>query len=444
MTKSDFKKFMKCGLGRCYLELSFCEDKEKYREIVLWGCLNNLSYDTQSEGTRAEYLYELASLYRDDGYFVEKIIEKFEKLPAKNDGTFAQLCDLLCCFAGGGNERALAALRNKQKELYSRLLKKRKSGGCDFYLGSYERNSIALTDLGGTGEFIKIATDMGNLTLRNKNYDGSDFEWFYICFENRKGKRALAKLMERESKKSAAVRAFYEGVQWERKLFDNPRGLPATATAEEMIGKVQAGGLERFDSFRFRHRAEEAEKLLLAEAALAEEDLDKKAELLKCFRLDGFPIKLEEIVSYAKSEHEKLREIALEVLGDSRGKAVHDFAIGLMHEKGCISDALNMLIVNYEKEDRQLLLSALDNIKVSYSDESNWHSVVSTILTAFERGVKLPKEALLFIYNRSLCSFCRECAVRRLAKRRWLTAEMREECAHDSNLDIHSFVKAGK
>ena len=47
MTKREFKEAMMRGLGRCILELDETEDAEKYREIVLWGCTHNLSYDTQ-------------------------------------------------------------------------------------------------------------------------------------------------------------------------------------------------------------------------------------------------------------------------------------------------------------------------------------------------------------------------------------------------------------
>ncbi len=63
MTKKRFREAMMRGLGRCVLELDHTEDVEKYREIVMWGCTHNLSYDTQCEGTRAWYLRELIRMY---------------------------------------------------------------------------------------------------------------------------------------------------------------------------------------------------------------------------------------------------------------------------------------------------------------------------------------------------------------------------------------------
>ena len=80
--------YMQQGLGRCVLALREAENIEKYRDIVLWGCLHNLSYDTQCEGTRAAYIYQLVSFFHDDAYFVAPTIAAFGKLPRHHDWTF--------------------------------------------------------------------------------------------------------------------------------------------------------------------------------------------------------------------------------------------------------------------------------------------------------------------------------------------------------------------
>jgi len=49
MTKEQFKRAMMAGLGRCHIEI-LRGDKELYRDVVQYGCLNNFSYDTQSNG----------------------------------------------------------------------------------------------------------------------------------------------------------------------------------------------------------------------------------------------------------------------------------------------------------------------------------------------------------------------------------------------------------
>ena len=429
---------MQCGLGRCVTELAACKDKEKYRQTVLWGCLHNPSFDTQCEGTRAEYLYELVSLYEDDEYFLAPVLEKFESLPSKADWDHSHYCDLLCCFAEAGHESARLALHKKYDEIYTRLLTKRSGKSYDFDRDNFERVGIAIVSLEGKDAFLKIAEDTGNLFLRNKKYDGFDFEWFYICFENRHGKKRLAALMEREGKKSAAIKTFYEKINQTREDF-KARLTPPTPTAEDMVALAENGEMRQRDRVLFRRRAEEEQKHLLAEAVLNEPDLDKKAELLRTFARDGFPFP-EKIIPYAKSEHEDLRDAALTVLSDSQGGAVHDFAIELLEAGQHLEEAVSMLIMNYRKRDKALLLSCFDKFEIDYEDESGWHGVVDTILDAFRKKVKLPKETLLFIYEKSLCSCCREYAVWDLAKHRWLSDEIRAECAHDSNLDIREYV----
>ena len=58
---------------------------EKYKDIVLWGCLHNLSYDTQCEGVRAEYVYHLTTFFCDETYFVVPIIKAFTSLANEKD-----------------------------------------------------------------------------------------------------------------------------------------------------------------------------------------------------------------------------------------------------------------------------------------------------------------------------------------------------------------------
>ena len=113
MNKNSFKKYMKQGLGKCFLTLTIDKNINKYKDIVLWGCLNNLSYDNQCEGTRSDYVYNLLKIYNDEEYFVNPIIEKFNKVSYINDHLFSHLSELVRNFAMDGNEKAKIALESK-------------------------------------------------------------------------------------------------------------------------------------------------------------------------------------------------------------------------------------------------------------------------------------------------------------------------------------------
>ena len=57
MTKNEVKQAIQRGLGRGYLAVR--NDPDRYRDLVLWACGRNLAFDTQCEGTRAWYDYQL-------------------------------------------------------------------------------------------------------------------------------------------------------------------------------------------------------------------------------------------------------------------------------------------------------------------------------------------------------------------------------------------------
>lgn len=183
MDLENFKRSLACGLGRCYIELRDCADKKPYRKILLDCCLSNPSFDTQCEGTRAEYLYNLIKLFDDDGYFLTPIIGRFGRLDEEYGWEFEHLCDLVSEFAKDKNSVARDALRNMYGRLYSVLREKRDFDGYDFHRDNLERVIVNLVDVYGKDAFLCIAADLEKLFKHNDNYDRSDFEFFYSLNE---------------------------------------------------------------------------------------------------------------------------------------------------------------------------------------------------------------------------------------------------------------------
>ncbi len=186
MDLENFKKALVCGLGRCYIALRDCADKEPYRKILLDCCLSNPCFDTQCEGTRAEYLYQLIKLFNDDGYFLPPIIGKFGSLDEEYGWEFEHLCDLVSEFAKDKNYLARSALRNMYGRLYSILRDKRDIDWYDFQRDNLERVSVNLVEVYGKDAFLCIAADLEKLFKHNDNYDRSDFEFFYSLNEVKK------------------------------------------------------------------------------------------------------------------------------------------------------------------------------------------------------------------------------------------------------------------
>ena len=144
MTKKDFKRYMCQGLGRCYTHLRDTDDKEKYKDIVLWGCLHSLSYDIQVEGTRAPYVYELTQLFDDDEYFIAAIVKKIKKLSSRyHYDQLSHLSNLLGRFAEKGSREALDALLEQREKYLNALIGKRIFRGYDYIRDYFEIISIS-------------------------------------------------------------------------------------------------------------------------------------------------------------------------------------------------------------------------------------------------------------------------------------------------------------
>lgn len=445
MNKKDFKTYMQQGRGICALTLKTKKNIEKYKDIVLWGCLHNLSYDTQCEGVRAEYVHNLTCYFEDEAYFVAPIIKAFNSLPNHEDYLFQHFSTLLSLFAKNGSEDATLALLQKYEQLYDTLLHKRSFKAYDFERDNFQHFCIILLPSCNEDYTCKIMRDLGHLFKENPHYDGDEFDWLCFSIETHLGKRNFYRMLKRYGRSCEDVKCFWESyLQLAQKREENKRRpiqksqVPsADAIKEEIANTARIAPISRV---RFSRHADATARKQLAEAAVTESDLDKKAELLSLFYHHEFPLSHEIVIAYTNSAHERLREVSLGVLKNCQSKVVHDYALLLLKKEQHKEYALEMLLQNYTLSDKAFLLDVLYALDVSYEEESGWHSIGFKILDLFESGKKLTKEFLLYVYNTTLCSCCRDRAVRTLAKHRWLTKEIIEECRFDSNDRITGYI----
>ena len=445
MNKKDFKTCMQQGRGLCHLVLQNEKDIAKYKDIVLWGCLHNLSYDTQCEGVRAEYVYHLTSFFCDEAYFVAPIIKAFTSLANEKDYLFQHFSTLLSLFAKSGNEDAILALQQKYEQLYTTLLNKHSFHAYDFERDNFQHFCIILLPSNSDDTNYKTVRDLGRLFKENPHYDCDSFDWLCFSLEKQLGKRNFYQTLKRDSKNCDYVKCFYESyLQIAKKRMENkkrPAHKPQAPSVEAIKEEISTTGrLAPYTKIRFFRYADAEARKQLAEIVLAETNLDQKAELLSTFFNSEFPISHESLIAYAHSTHERLREVALGVLSNCQSKVIHDYALLLLEEEKHKAYALKMLLQNYTPSNKGLLLDALYALDISYEEESGWHHVDFKILDLFESGKKLPKEFLIYVYNTTLCSCCRYRAVRVLAKHRWLTKEIIEECRYDSNDKITGYI----
>ena len=440
MTLKTFKSCMQRGLGRCYIELKNCEDREKYKDTVLWGCLHEIAFDAQCEGTRAAFLYRLISLFPDRDFFSDRIAEKYRSVSGREPWLFQQLTELLSYFAEDGHPTAKDALAEKYAALYDRLLKKRSFNSYDYERDDFELLTIVMLR-SGEDTFPALISDYGGLFLKNPHYELSCFEWFADRLAETVGKKRLTAELKKHGE-DPAWKCFYESY---RKLSDRKRERSENRTvissAEELSETYDGDRMLAISkTISFARNADAHEKKKLVDLIEKESSPEKKAGLLRAFWRENYPGDHEKLIEYAASECEALSAAAKEALLSCRSETVYRYARECLQNDRSDAAAIGILLLNYRKEDKKLLLSVLSELKIDRGSESGWHGVVMQILEVYDRGVRLPREFFAFVYENSLCSCCRYHAVLFMGKRRWLSPQMIEECRYDSNDDIVAYV----
>lgn len=460
MTKKQFKYDMQRGLGSCVAALKNMDDSEKewFQPLVLWGCSRDMAYDAQCEGCRSFYLYELIMEFADITPFLDKIEKNLIHSMHTRGWEFAQDCNLLAFFVSDGNKRAWRILTHCYDTLLRILSKKRarERYGLLPERDNFEHMCVSLAcecfdDRERRTKLYKmIVRDLGILIDGNTLYDYDDFEWFQAASEHTLGKRTVEKLLYRtdadEHTKNYAhlreERLKARESERERKRKTEPE------TADEIYRRLKNG--EKTGQMcslmlgrTFMKQGKKLEVLKLAAYYREEADLEIRYNLLRLLanKECAWAPELSCLLADSQSEHSELSERAFNALRYyPKDTHVRDYAVALLQKKEHIAEAVSMLAANYEESDKELFVEAVRQIPITY-ENGFWHAAFYDVMDVFYApGKKKPKELLLYMYQNTLCSFCREYVVREMGRRRMLTRALLEEMQYDCNSEIREYA----
>jgi hypothetical protein len=159
-------------------------------------------------------------------------------------------------------------------------------------------------------------------------------------------------------------------------------------------------------------------------------------DMLRAPKLKGC-LPLDSVLQDASSEDDGLRDSAFRALDGIKDQRVRDFAFDVLKKRGMSYEIASLIASNYLVSDDDLLIAALKK-----QGEMRRHHLGFCVLNNLGgKGGRLSKRILIYLYDTTRCSFCRERAVRELGRRGFLTREMAEECLHDANNDIRDYAK---
>lgn len=425
MTKKEFKAAMLRGLGRCVEALR--RDPEKYRDIVLWACGRNIAYDAQSEGTRAWYVYTLASCYPDREPFIRAAADALRKYRSRGGWDLLHLTELLMWFARDGSSFARQAVEEKYQEILADLFARKRRPNRVFHaLSDLEQLGLVLAD--DSKAFLGIARDFGKL-YREKQYmlDG-DFGWFFSARGGR-----YRKTLERAVQKDGNIAYFLR------------REQAAIAAQEKLLEQRKADPQKNLTGMRLsRWLSREADEETLVRYIAAYQDQTQpklRAKALEAFSWCAYPGDPRPILDDTLSACEELRNAAWQALENLRQPAVRAFALSNYAKGMRTPENFALLVTNYLPGDARLLEALLREL-IAAKDWDGVHAAGMDIYRAFYKnsGIPHPKHLLPLLYAYNPCSFCRESALSYMVKHRMLTKEILSECLYDSNYDIRQFA----
>lgn len=423
MTKKEFKANLLRGRGSCATAVK--ANPEKYRDLVLWACTHELSFDSQCEGSRAWLVHQLAVCYPDCTPFVEAAAKELEKYRSNGSWKFAHLCDLLALFAADGNERAKFALEQKYCELYDCLAdgKQRHKNGLFPERDDFE--SLCITLATSRKHILKIAADMGRLYQSGHGCDGSDFDGFYDCFV-----KDRLPVLEKAANTSEDIACYLKAKrEWQQRWEELEKTPVEYSKAGIGFSRWLARKVDRETVLRY------------ADRYTAQADLAERAKALEVFCRCPYPGDPLPIIEDVRADCEELSAAAWAALENIRHPAVREFALAKINARQIdAADVVSILVKNYEPADSDLLEKLVRAVPVDWEENSGWHWVQTEVLNMADDGLKAPLPLIRHIYESTYCSCCREEALRQMGKRRMLTDEMLQECLYDSRKDIRDYA----
>lgn len=455
MTRKEFKYDMQRGLGSCIVELMHTQDKNKYKDILIWGCKHELAYDAQCEGTRSLYLYQMIKMYENLDAFFEAVCSRIDKCLGDSGWEFMQHAELCALMAGDGYASAAKKLNEVYAHLLDILMHRKRRSKCGAFPERENLGFLCIAKVtyqyddleAAKQEYIRIVNDLGRLFLYHETlYSFGDFLWFQDECEESFGKKTTLSLLKAYAKEEGV--AMYRKAMDEYELFSKGQ-KEQPDTAEEIYrwlceGKKVGADISRFVGVRFQRQNKQEEIERLAEAYAKEQDISVRIELLKLLknRHCAEVLDIDSLIHDSKSEQEELRQSAFTALCYIKSEKVHDYAYELIAGEQETCYAVRMLLRNYDSREKEFVIQTVKAIPIS-RNRGDWHSVFQDAMDLLkDSAVKNPpKELLMYMYRNTWCSFCRESVVREMGRRRMLTAEVLEECLWDCNEEIREYVE---
>ncbi|HZV69203.1 MAG TPA: hypothetical protein VFG10_06645 [Saprospiraceae bacterium] len=421
--KERFLNAIKRGTGEAHL-LMKANPKLDFSNAIIKAAKKNLSYDPQSEGSRAEYVFELIQL-SDKKEKIRKAI--LNSLATEREDTWAleQLFDLAALFANQGDKKA-------KKAIYKRYLKKT-------IQGSDWAGEDALIAIDGIEGLKYIAEAKGKII--NKYPDGWELSWRVDDFQENNPTINVYEELKKASGKNKYIKVYLSAILKNKTGFQKPES--PRCNYEIVTDKIKSMRIvPLWPSGAIELSKKDIKKL--ADDFLIQTVRLKLEKYMRVFNLVKYPYDYQPILKLAKSKYnrkDRLPEFSCGALKYFSGTDIRKFAIEILNKTNNPADYLDLLVLNYKKRDHEMLTSIVNKTKLEYKV----HALVWGYINIYNANpTKECVPPLTALYDKLTCGLHRTDIVKIMIDNNVLPDRILEEIKHDSYPATRNLLKTRK
>ena len=417
--KRQFLNSLKRGTGEAYFIVKDNPQIDFSNQIIK-GVLNIFAYDGQSEVERANYIFDIISVSKQQDKIRKAVLHG---LASEQEGPWdlTHLFALAKHFAEQGD--------NEMKDaIYDRFCNN-PIEGCDW--AGYSE----ILDLDGLQGLIYIAEKFGKAIEQNPDDWQDDF--IIKEFQEENPNLKVLKTLENQAKENKHIRIYLDNIK--RTKANRKKHKSKPIIFKDIIDEVFNS--KPFILFRRKENLSDDELIKIANQLINESEESKIEKLLDVFDDNKFPLDSKIILNFAKQKRSSKNRVvdnAIAALKHLKSKSIRAFALDKIINSKNPLDYLEILTSNYQNGDFKLLYE----IAVKTFDEHKIErlaGIYTDIYTA--NKTKECKEPLEVLYSKMNCGIHRNGIVEILIENDVLSEKIKNEIKFDSYLGTRELIK---
>lgn len=421
MTTADIERWLQLGLGRAFLALRD-DPSLAPPEMILEACLHNQALDRQLEGSRAEYMYAILGLYKNDEYrwrfFRNTLVQTLEAFDeTSTDYDVQQVYWLVNRYADDGDDAAKAAIYRHFDQ---------------FPTLAWWVGAEVLTALDGLVGFVHAVERLDDTA------DIEDFERQYIggmlidTLEERLGSKIVQAEFDVLRVKNAKIGHFFRPNLKSRTHREIRENVPYS----EIQAELRARNYYLVSPYDWVKTASPADL-----EAVADDLINRTTPplfLLKVFGSVEFPHGPALLMPFVHDANRQIRAAAFCALERLTHPSIRTLALECIAADYEIGRSVGLLGKYLEPDDWQLF----ERLSRRELDAEDYHTLGFAIWEVFETHPSPDAvPAFLKLYERIHCAPCRERIIKALHKLDALPSWMKEECRYDSSSHVREWIE---